>query len=997
MIRSVMMGLAMFGIVFIFATPNVIEIDTEHKVGEDVFLISDSLEKTCAMNSIRNFIYTSRNAGDLAAPQLLSPPNGSTVDFPLTLHWSSITTAYSYTLEYSKSLNFSDAISLDIFNTEYVINSPLQEGRWHWHVKANAFQSGSSLWSAVWSFEVGLPVPQLLSPADGTIQKTSEVCFDWTDLTGSQIGGELYDLDHYNLQYSINSTFESQNTFSITDVEGFPLRDSQYGPFNLADGTYYWRVRAIYIRYPDGALREGAWSNVFSFNIYANTVLVELVQPVDTTLSTNIPTFTWKISMIDYKNVANWTLEYTSNIQMQQNKHVITGLTNLSTRISDNYFFCSYTLSSARSLDNGKWYWHVIARDITGNIYTSSPVRSFVVIAEIPVKVSLAYPPNGLSDAPVRPTFSWIEAQGATSYWLQVDNSSNFSSPEIDQDNIATTSYVASSDLEPQGYYWRVNSNAPNTQWSETWFFIIPKYTPQQVALISPSNGAKDMPPSLLFKWQPLEGANSYTLEISTSASFASLVVKKTGLVITSWGTASDWESNNPSELEDGTYYWRVSSNLPDSTSAIWNFTVKRQSTGEKISLTVIVSNIHGEPLSGATITLKEDGSEVATKKTDASGQAVIVDLESGIYTMEVTAEGYRPRSVPLDLSKDTTKDTTTKKEDITLYRRGVIHGYVYYDNSLNPAPNVKVHIYETQTQQPVALGFTNVSGYFIVDNIDMNKIYSIVVEDYESQKKEDITPVNLPDTTNSLTIIIESREEVVGMVQDEEGNPLEGAIVTLKNAQGQSVNSTSTGSFGSFLFRVSPGEYYIEVTLPGYEKYIGKLFIVQQNKVEDRDPITLVSETGILEVYLKDEKGTPIEGFVTIEDVNGEFITSVFTENGVASTSLLMGNYNIIGNATNHIQTKTSVTIIARKKTTETMLLKKVQPIDIRDSESLISQIIAFVERNLIWIVFVVSIIAIFKLADGDENRKRIFITIFGGIIVTTIMWVLIQMATSG
>ncbi|MBU7027355.1 MAG: hypothetical protein HXS48_10500, partial [Theionarchaea archaeon] len=411
--------------------------------------------------SSQPFTFTVQPGGTLIAPQLSTPVNGSTVDFPMTFAWSSVTGAYSYTLEYSRDINFDDAESVTLFGTSYVVSFALEEGRWYWRVQANASGGVSGPWSTVWSFEVGLPVPQLLSPGNGTTQGTSAVNFDWTDVTGSQIGGELYDLDHYVLQYSPSSEFESGNTITISESGSLPLRDSRYGPLNLGDGTYYWRVKAVYIKYPDGTLKDGSWSTEFSF-----------------TISTGPP------------------------------------------------------------------------------------------------KVTLVSPPNGFEDTPSQPTFSWLKVQGATLYRLQVDNSSNFSSPVIDQNGIATTSYMTPSDLEPGKYYWRVISNAPTAVWSDVWSFTISEKVPKQVVLLSPASGTRDLPPTSLFQWLALEGATFYILEVSTNTQFTSLVVNKTGLTSTTWGTTSDWEDNDPSQLEAGTYYWRVSSDLQNSTSAIWNFTV---------------------------------------------------------------------------------------------------------------------------------------------------------------------------------------------------------------------------------------------------------------------------------------------------------------------------------------------------------------------------------------------------------------------------------------
>jgi len=890
----------------------------------------------------------------------------------------------------------------------------------------------SGPWSTVWSFEVGLPVPQLLSPGNGTTQGTSAVNFDWPDVTGSQIGGELYDLDHYVLQYSPSSEFESGNTITISESGGYPLRDSRYGPLNLGDGTYYWRVKAVYIKYPDGTLRDGSWSTEFSFTISTggvnipslvspisgsvmrgssvtlvwttvessgitgyvlvymmsdatspgnpsqwtggsyteiiipgqttssytitlqentpqdpfywwsiatvnssgqkgsfptpinfsidntppNISVVELVQPVDTTLSTRIPTFTWRIPLTNYQEVGSWTLEYASDIQLQQNRRTVSGLTNLSTIISGNYAFISYTLPTDQALANGTWYWHISATDAAGNQSAFTLVKSFVVNAgEEPSRVaSLVSPPNGFQDTPSRPTFSWLQVQGATTYRLQVDNNSNFLSPEIDQDNITATSYMAPSDMGSGKYYWRVISNAPNAVWSDVWSFTISEEIPKQVVLLSPSSGTQDLPSTPLFQWQPLEGAASYTLEVSTNVSFTSLAVYKSGLMNTFWGTASDWKFNDPSQLEDGTYYWRVTSDLAGSTSAIWNFTVKKQSDGGNIWLTVNISNLNGDFVAGATVTLTQDGTTAGTGSTDASGSITISGLDSGTYTLEVSASGYNTYTETVDLSRNTTKD-------ITLYRGAVIHGYVYYDSTQNPAPNVAVRVYDSQTQLRVASDVTDTNGFFMVDNVADDKTYYIVVENYEDQKVQGIVAVDIPNTANALTIIIKTEGEIIGVVQDGAGNPLPGAKVTLRDGQGQFINSTSTNNIGSFTFKVTPGQYYIEVTLPDYKDYEGDIFTVEYKEIKDLGLITLHSKTGDLKVTVQNEKGNLLDATVTVKDAGGTIIDVINVTGGTASVDIVVGTYSLEADAEGY-QLQVATDIIVESGTTITQKL---------------------------------------------------------------------------
>jgi len=73
------------------------------------------------------------------------------------------------------------------------------------------------------------------------------------------------------------------------------------------------------------------------------------------------------------------------------------------------------------------------------------------------------------------PTFTWELVTGATSYQIQVDNDSNFSSP-IDN-TVTATEWTPATALTSGAYYWRVtalNSHGTPGAWSAVWTAIVP-------------------------------------------------------------------------------------------------------------------------------------------------------------------------------------------------------------------------------------------------------------------------------------------------------------------------------------------------------------------------------------------------------------------------------------------------------------------------------------------------------------------------------------------
>ncbi len=118
---------------------------------------------------------------------------------------------------------------------------------------------------------------------------------------------------------------------------------------------------------------------------------------------------------------------------------------------------------------------------------------------------------------------SWSTATGATKYFIQVDNQSNFSSsPKVVDDSTTQTQYSISNDLaEGVNYYWRVRTT--NTfgysPWSKTyWFRTLPgnadTLLPTPTTLSSPSDGATGVSPSPTLSWSSVTSAVKYKIVV---------------------------------------------------------------------------------------------------------------------------------------------------------------------------------------------------------------------------------------------------------------------------------------------------------------------------------------------------------------------------------------------------------------------------------------------------------------------------------------------------
>ncbi|MGB2957977.1 MAG: fibronectin type III domain-containing protein, partial [Bacteroidota bacterium] len=182
-------------------------------------------------------------------------------------------------------------------------------------------------------------------------------------------------------------------------------------------------------------------------------------------------------------------------------------------------------------------------------------------------------PPLGAVDVQTKPTFAWDPADRADSYGLTVATDGGFTSPVVDVSGLAGTTFTPDPALAVNTtYYWRVNATNPGgtSGWSSIWSFTTYPTSPPVPLLVSPSDGATEVPTQPTLTWGLTPGADTYDLQVAKDPAFDTLVVDETGLTETSLYLAVLLESG-------GSYHWRVSaanSGGASGWSAAWVFTV---------------------------------------------------------------------------------------------------------------------------------------------------------------------------------------------------------------------------------------------------------------------------------------------------------------------------------------------------------------------------------------------------------------------------------------
>ncbi|HNS00797.1 MAG TPA: hypothetical protein PKM78_00220 [Anaerolineae bacterium] len=109
----------------------------------------------------------------------------------------------------------------------------------------------------------------------------------------------------------------------------------------------------------------------------------------------------------------------------------------------------------------------------------------------------------------------------------------------------------------------------PSLVQSDTVGLEVVAAAPGAPTLLTPANGALNVPAAPTFTWNAVAGASSYSIQVATDAGFSNIVASASGLSGTSW-------TSNVTLNTSTTYYWRVWAANACGTgaySATWSFT----------------------------------------------------------------------------------------------------------------------------------------------------------------------------------------------------------------------------------------------------------------------------------------------------------------------------------------------------------------------------------------------------------------------------------------
>jgi hypothetical protein len=194
-----------------------------------------------------------------------------------------------------------------------------------------------------------------------------------------------------------------------------------------------------------------------------------------------------------------------------------------------------------------------------------------------PIAPTLVSPENESTDLPNSILFSWNELSNADTYSIQIASSPGFYEYTMvyEESDISDIEIQVDNLLYSTTMFWRVNAtNSHGTSaWSNVFSFTTMDGPPAVPELISPQNGATEIPPSTSLAWSLPDNTDGFNLQVSILSDFSTLVIDST-YSLTSWNDPHYCYISNLSA--NTTYYWRVSSwneHGSSSWSEEWSFT----------------------------------------------------------------------------------------------------------------------------------------------------------------------------------------------------------------------------------------------------------------------------------------------------------------------------------------------------------------------------------------------------------------------------------------
>lgn len=379
-----------------------------------------------------------------------------------------------------------------------------------------AADTGSGISAAGTLTSMPPAAPTLRTPANSASGLALKVSLSWRNTLHTS---------GYEWQVSLRSDF-SPILFTASS-----LADTTAWLESLTNNTtYYWRVAAVNVA------GKSSYSAVWSFTtIIAAPAMPVLTAPADGAV---------EVAVV---NTLAWTAaERAAGYHVQ-----VSTKADFSSRVVDQDNVVETTQAVSGLAHATRYYWRVRAKNAGGASAFTAP-RSFTTIMAIPAVPVLNSPADGAGHVLLSGNLSWLSAERAAYYHLQLSSKADFSVLLIDKADITETTFVANGLSHDTPYYWRVRSrnSAGFSAFSAARSFTTIIAAPKSPSLATPADGARDVAVHVVLTWSVAERATAYQVQVATKQDFSELFLDRENIVESSVSVTN--------LTHNATYYWRV-------------------------------------------------------------------------------------------------------------------------------------------------------------------------------------------------------------------------------------------------------------------------------------------------------------------------------------------------------------------------------------------------------------------------------------------------------
>jgi hypothetical protein len=386
-----------------------------------------------------------------------------------------------------------------------------------------------------------LSAPVLVSPVHAELDTVPGLV--WTPVPGAK---------GYMWEIATSNTVDETGLFTDVVCSGSTTTESAVIPCDLQkDITYYWHVWAF------TDTEQGPPSEVSTF------VLREM----------NHDPVILSASVFPETGDTGTVFTYTAVYQDEDNDPpVITiyidGLshTMVAVDLNDTNYADGKEYQYMTTLSKGEHEYFIVCDDGKGGSYRypdTGTVKGPLVLEALSAPV-LVSPLNNAEVGTV-PLLEWTPVPGAKGYTWEIATSDTVDEAGLFTDVVCSGSTTTESvaipcDLQKNiWYYWHVWAFTDTEQGPPSQVYTFTVCGLSSPVLNSPAYGALTVGLRPLFSWNPVNGAVTYTVQVSTDSSFAHVVVNET-INATSYVPSFDL-------IPATEYYWRVKAESKSCTS----------------------------------------------------------------------------------------------------------------------------------------------------------------------------------------------------------------------------------------------------------------------------------------------------------------------------------------------------------------------------------------------------------------------------------------------